>query len=322
MTHPRVSQRRRTRLEQQVLQRIQNGLPPTPWQQARLHLQALWRQRRKPSLHRCAFHLGGVVRAGWRPVTIGRVANIPVQIHLTCLIYPGGLVALLDWSRLPVRSGLQLLLLVGLIGSSLLAHELGHALVARRLGIGARRIVFVPVGAFLDLEHSPRARAELLVAAAGPLVSLVLAGGCWLLLSALTGVDAPGASLARGFGRLGCAVNLGLGLFNLLPCFPMDGGRILRAGLTLVIGRLGWWDEAPAFVLATRIAVRYVAWAVALGMIALTLMVTQAWLHLILFPLVLLAAETEYWLLRAAGGGGEGGVHRAEPQPARSAPGN
>jgi putative Ca2+/H+ antiporter (TMEM165/GDT1 family) len=93
----------------------------------------------------------------------------------------------------------------------------------------------------------------------------------------------------------------------------MDGGRILRSLLALVLGRACRLSPDRARIVATLIAVRYVAWPVAAGMIALTITVTHVWLHLILFPLLLLVAEAEYWLLRT-----EAKLRTNEPNAARN----
>ena len=114
--------------------------------------------------------------------------------------------------------------------ASLLAHELAHALVARRHGVQTRGIVLWLFGGVAQLEGDmPDARAELRVAAAGPATSLALAAvfgaGAWLL-------DHTGQSalLVAAVAWLG-GINALLGVFNLLPAFPLDGGRVLRAFL-------------------------------------------------------------------------------------------
>lgn len=131
--------------------------------------------------------------------------------------------------------------------ASLLAHELGHALVGRRHGVSVRGIVLWIFGGVAQLEgDSPDPRAELEMAGAGPAVSVAIAGvglGAAALLSAL------GASplLVAAVGWLG-GINGLLALFNLLPAFPLDGGRILRALLWR-----HWRDRARATATAAKV---------------------------------------------------------------------
>jgi len=107
---------------------------------------------------------------------------------------------------------------------SVLSHELSHALVARRFGVKVTAITLFVFGGAANLEQEPRSpRDEALIAAAGPLSSLVLGGA--LLLVALV-VKQPQFAALLGWLAL---INISLGAFNLIPGFPMDGGRILRA---------------------------------------------------------------------------------------------
>lgn len=125
---------------------------------------------------------------------------------------------------------------------SVLAHELGHALVARRRGIEVHGItLFLFGGATHAKVDSRRPQDELVVSVVGPLTSLVLGGLFLFLARALGGADAP---VAWGFGYLGM-VNIALAIFNMIPGFPLDGGRVLRA---LV------WSATGSLARATRIA--------------------------------------------------------------------
>lgn len=119
-----------------------------------------------------------------------------------------------------------------LLGVSVLAHELGHCLVALRLGMPVRRLRLFLLGGLSEVTRTPRKPGqEGLVAAAGPAVSLVLGGFCGLLMFAVPPDGAVWLLVAE------CAVaNLAVGLFNLLPGLPLDGGRLVRAGVWAVTG--------------------------------------------------------------------------------------
>lgn len=136
-------------------------------------------------------------------------------------------------------------------------HEGAHALTARRFGIRTRDITLLPIGGVARLERMPREpREELLIAIAGPLLNLMLAVLLYGLL-ALGGVTAIRAALEQAATSVTLtsaiaqltAINVWLAVFNLLPAFPMDGGRVLRA---VIVMRTG--DYAKATVRAARIA--------------------------------------------------------------------
>jgi Zn-dependent protease/CBS domain-containing protein len=183
----------------------------------------------------------------WR---IGSLVGIPVRVHATFWL-------LLGWIALShilqghgvaaISAGLLLILS---IFACVVLHELGHALVARRFGIGTRDITLLPIGGVAHLERMPeKPSQELVVALAGPVVSLVIAGA---LFAALALFNAP-----TGFEHLQIVggpfltkvmwFNVALAGFNLLPAFPMDGGRILRATLAMRM------DRGRATDLAARI---------------------------------------------------------------------
>ena len=161
---------------------------------------------------------------------LGRFFGIDAYVHASFLL----LVAWAAWAAYQgAGTGLAALLgvvfLVGVFGSVLL-HEFGHALTARRFGISTRRIVLWPMGGVAQLEGDPRTpRQELLIALAGPAVNFVIAAGLFMA-SSLFGLAEYGLVQSLIFA------NVTLGVFNLLPAFPMDGGRVLRAALATRIG--------------------------------------------------------------------------------------
>ena len=177
-----------------------------------------------------------------RPL-IGRLAfslftlfGIRVRVHFTFVLLLVWLAVLAP--DLGSSAGLVGLVVVGLL-ASVIVHEFGHALTARRFGIETREIVLTPVGGVARLDGYPRGLAELAIAAAGPLVNLGLAIVLFFgLLSAGLPpwgagpvVDLPSALQWLLFG------NACLFLLNLLPAFPLDGGRILRSLLSSFLGQ-------------------------------------------------------------------------------------
>jgi len=183
-------------------------------------------------------------RWAWK---IGRIFGIDLYIHATFVL-------LLAWVALSHLAGgagaiYRGLALVVAVFTIVVMHELGHALVARRFGVRTRDITLLPIGGVARLERMPeKPIEELLVAAAGPAVNVALALLLWAVL-AFAGMSTSPA----GIGVVGGSfltklmwVNVSLAVFNLLPAFPMDGGRVARAALALGMD----------YVRATEIAAR------------------------------------------------------------------
>lgn len=181
---------------------------------------------------------------------LGRILGIPVALNYTWFIA----IALIAWSLAssyyPGRApgfdentywtmGLASAVLLFV---SVLVHEFGHALTARRFNIRTRAIVLFLFGGVAQIaDEPPTPRAEFVVAMAGPLTSLGLAGACYLILPVI------GARALGSIVQYLATVNLMLGLFNLVPGFPLDGGRVLRAVL---------WRWTGSLQRATRTAAR------------------------------------------------------------------
>ena len=172
---------------------------------------------------------------------IARVAGIDIYIHVTflLLIY---LVGISYWNQqgtiAAVISGVGFILA---IFGCVVLHELGHSLTARRYGIRTKNISLLPIGGIASLEKMPDdPRQEINVAIAGPAVNFVIALLLYLYLGFL-GVQVTQDEISLTGGpflyRL-MVVNMFIGCFNLLPAFPMDGGRILRAALALRMDHL------------------------------------------------------------------------------------
>ncbi|MBI2822443.1 MAG: site-2 protease family protein [Acidobacteria bacterium] len=165
---------------------------------------------------------------------LGEVAGIAVYMHATFLILVGW-VALSYWqAEHSVTATLAGVVFILALFGCVLLHELGHALTAKHYGIRTRDITLLPIGGLARLERMPDdPRQELWVALAGPAVNVVI-GAALLLLLQLTGGLEPLSRLSVTGGsflqRL-MVVNVFLAVFNMLPAFPMDGGRVLRAAL-------------------------------------------------------------------------------------------
>ena len=168
-------------------------------------------------------------------ITVCRVWGIPIRLHLSMLIPIGIIVALSLKDMAILIFGISLL--VGVFGSVLL-HELGHCFVAIRKGCRVREILLTPIGGIAQMESIPRRPGdEILMALAGPIVSIVISGVCFLLspyAQAVPLLSVGRSNLLDFLARVNCF----LALFNLLPAFPMDGGRVLRGALSPRIGRL------------------------------------------------------------------------------------
>src|SRR5262245_57159503 len=149
-----------------------------------------------------------------------------------------GFPVMVAWFALSQGNSRDALLTVGellLMFACVLLHELGHALAARRYGIATRKIVLLPFGGVAQLERMPEKPAqELVVALAGPGVNVILATGLAVALRVLGAKPEQLFALAdQGLLEFLLISNVFMLLFNLLPAFPMDGGRVLRSLLAM-----------------------------------------------------------------------------------------
>ena len=167
---------------------------------------------------------------------IARLFGIPIRLHLTFLL-------LLGWLALRAYTGGDpvLLPLAVALFACVVLHELGHSLTARRYGIPVSDITLLPIGGVARMGAMTREPIqEFWIAIAGPVVNFVLAPLFFLLHRTFEAAPVSGdvwQSQGLFFGKL-AALNLGIGLFNLLPAFPMDGGRILRSLLAMKLGHV------------------------------------------------------------------------------------
>ncbi|MGP4114120.1 site-2 protease family protein [Streptomyces sp. 4N509B] len=229
--------------------------------------------------------------------TLGRIAGVRVGVHWSVLVIFGLIALGLAAGRLPEGHpghGWFAYTALGVVTAlvffaSLLAHELAHAVVARRNGVGVDDIVLWLLGGATRMRsEAPSPPAELRISAVGPLVSLVLGAFFALLAGALAAVDVSGL-LVEAVAWL-AAINILLALFNAIPAAPLDGGRLLRAFL--------WWrtgDRLRATAGAST-AGRVLGWVmVALGLWGFVFgaAVGSLWLALIGWFLVVAASEEE-----------------------------
>ncbi len=175
---------------------------------------------------------------------IAKLFGIPVLIHWSFALLIVWIIISGYSSGLDVIGIVWLTLLMFSIFFCVVLHEYGHALTARRYGVGTKDIVLLPIGGVARLDKLPEKPVqELLVAAAGPLVNIAIA----ILLSPYffwISMDSVQKEMVEGEGIVSTtfvpyliSLNIMLALFNLLPAFPMDGGRILRSLLAIRLGR-------------------------------------------------------------------------------------
>jgi Zn-dependent protease len=182
------------------------------------------------SLRQTAFKMRG-------SIIIGRLGKTKISIHWTFAI-------LLFWVSIASSSMTDVLWNLAFVLTVFLCvilHELGHIVAARYFGIGAKEITLLPIGGVATLEKLPtRPIEEIIVAIAGPLVNFILAGLLLLPVRDLFRHDlATIITAINGHNFIAniFMVNLAMGIFNMIPAFPMDGGRVLRALLALKLHR-------------------------------------------------------------------------------------
>lgn len=175
---------------------------------------------------------------------IGRLAGIDVYMHLTFLLLLAFVAVSYYQPRQSVEDAVRGVLFIVTVFAIVVLHELGHALAARRYAVETRDITLLPIGGVARLARIPEEpRQELVIAVAGPLVNVVIAVALFLGIAFTGGFTfAPAGARPRGDAEpmLGMSfaeqlffVNVFLVIFNMIPAFPMDGGRVLRAVLAM-----------------------------------------------------------------------------------------
>lgn len=174
-------------------------------------------------------------------VRLVTVAGIPVRMHFTFILF----LVWIAWIQRP--NALAAVIFVLAIFACIVLHEFGHALVARRFGVATSDITLYPIGGVAMLKSRPRPKAEFWIALAGPAVNVVIAA---ILLPFVIWQAAGLSGLAGSVGHESLLdslffANAFIAVFNLIPAFPMDGGRVLRALLGMAM------PEARATALAS-----------------------------------------------------------------------
>jgi len=227
-------------------------------------------------------------------IQIGKVMGIPIKIHISFLlvlvVFPIALsmenidnvFGFAYVESVPLRYGLALALTI-LLFSCVLLHELGHSWVAQRYGIVIRSITLIVLGGIAAMEEVPRdPRAEMRISIAGPAVSLAIGVFCCMIYLILNSI--PQTPVLHHVTHLVWSLsflNLILFVFNLIPAFPMDGGRVLRA----------WYAKRMPYLQATRKAVHVGKMlAVVMGVFGL---LASIWLSLIALVVYIGASEEE-----------------------------
>lgn len=195
-------------------------------------------------------------------VKIGSIAGTAVRIHITFLLFLIWIFAA-GWAAGGAEAAWDSLLFVVLLFACVLAHEFGHIFTARAFGVATPDVTLLPIGGVARLEHIPeKPSEEFLVAIAGPLVNVAIAavliavGPTHLSTQHFAALESPNVSIIDRLAE----VNLFLAVFNMIPAFPMDGGRVLRALLAIRLGH----------VRATEVAATIGQWtAFALGFLGL-----------------------------------------------------
>jgi Zn-dependent protease len=219
---------------------------------------------------------------GWS-INLFRVFGIQLAIHASFFLllaywgYQG-------WQEGGTLGAAYSVGLIVLFFGCVILHELGHSLTARRYGIRVPRILLLPIGGMAEMDHIPRKPSqELLITVAGPAVNFVLVAVLLpLTWRTLLGLEDVSEYSFSGMTAQLVVANLVMGVFNLAPVFPMDGGRIFRALLALQLPyvRATWW----AVMVGRVLAVGLIGWALYSDRVMMA----------VLFTFILVAGNTEY----------------------------
>ncbi|MGJ0506208.1 MAG: site-2 protease family protein [Methylocystis sp.] len=170
--------------------------------------------------------------------TLGTFRGTAVRIHVTLLIFLAW-IGMAAFQRGGAEAAGQSVLFISAVFLCVVLHEFGHILTARRFGIVSPEVTLLPIGGVADMESMPQKPwQELLVAIAGPAVNVLIAGALLAVSGAFNLHEAAQiANPSVGMLERLAATNIFLAIFNMIPAFPMDGGRVLRAALAMWLGQ-------------------------------------------------------------------------------------
>jgi Zn-dependent protease/CBS domain-containing protein len=223
-------------------------------------------------------------------VNIGSIAGTAIRIHVTFLLFLIWIFAA-GWASAGVEDAVNSLIFMVLLFACVLAHEFGHIFTARAFGVATPDVTLLPIGGVARLERIPeKPSQEFLVAIAGPMVNVVIAivliavAPTHLSAEHFAAMESPKVSMIDRLAE----INLFLAIFNMIPAFPMDGGRVLRALLAIKLGH----------VRATEIAAMIGQWA-AFGLGFLGLFYNPLLIFIAIFVYLAAASEAQVVSLRA-----------------------
>jgi len=227
----------------------------------------------------------------WKLCTL---LGIPVKIHVSILLTFAMIAYVVFVEKLRLSEAVGFSAYVICLFACVLMHEYGHALMARRYGIGTQDIILTPIGGIARLRGLPtKPGQEIMVAIAGPLVNLVILLLIVLVFQVLgIGILQPDQveyeifTYGIGFMHMIFVMNLVLFAFNLIPAFPMDGGRILRALLAYKLSQ----ERATfiALIVGRGFAIAFVV----LGLY------NKAWILALIGGFIFIAAGMEYGAIK------------------------
>ena len=210
-----------------------------------------------------------------------KISGIPLSVHYSFLLLLA-YIGYQGWMAQGVTGLIWSVLTVCAFFACVVIHELGHSFAARRYGVGVRRILLMPIGGMAEFDSLPREPSkELVITIAGPAVNFVLAALLWWPVNQLPQNIMFYSAQGLLFQLLWA--NLVMGVFNLVPVFPMDGGRIFRALLATKFTYLKatQWASLVGKVLSVGGACVMYFWL-------------DSWLGALLFGFIFMAGDAEY----------------------------